>query len=40
MMNPGSFFSDERVEFASIDGVINDLLQIVSSRSTITSEEG
>ena len=39
MMNPGSFLNDERVEFASIDAVINDLLEIVSSRSTITSEE-
>jgi hypothetical protein len=38
-MNPGSFLYDERVEFASIDAVINDLLEIVSSRSTITSEE-
>ena len=39
VMNPDSFLNDERVEFASIDAVINDLLQIVSSRSTITSEE-
>ena len=39
VMNPGSFLNDERVGFASIDAVINDLLEIVSSRSTITSEE-
>ena len=39
VMNPGSFLNDERVEFASIDAVINDLLQIVWSRSTIPSEE-
>ena len=39
VMNPGSFLNSERVEFASIDAVINDLLEIVSSRSTITSEE-
>ena len=38
-MNPGSWLNDEMVEFASVDAVMNDLLQIVSSRSTITTEE-
>jgi len=40
-MNPGSCLSDEMVEFTSIDAVINDLLQIVSSssRSTINAGE-
>jgi len=38
-MNPGSCLNDEMVEFASIDPIINDLLQIVSSISTITAEE-
>ena len=38
-MNPGSWLNDEMVEFASVEAVMNDLLQIVSSRSTITDEE-
>ena len=40
-MNPGSCLNDEMVEFASIyiDVIMNDSLQIVSVRSTITAEE-
>ena len=40
-MNPGWCLNDEMVEFASIyiDVVMNDSLQIVSVRSTITAEE-
>ena len=38
-MNPGSCLKYEMVEFASIDAVMIDLLQIVSVRSTITAEE-
>ena len=38
-MNPGSYLKDDMVEFASIDAVLNDSLQIVSARSTITAEE-
>ena len=36
---PGSCLKDEMAEFASKDTVMNDLLHIVSSRSTITTEE-
>jgi hypothetical protein len=38
-MNPGSCMNEEMVEFVSIDAVMNDSLQIVSSRLTITVEE-
>jgi hypothetical protein len=38
-MNPGSCLNDEMVEFASLDAVMNDLLQIVSSMLTIMAEE-
>jgi hypothetical protein len=38
-INPGSFLNDEMAEFASKETVMNDLLHIVSSMSTITTEE-
>ena len=39
VINPGSCLCDEMAEFESKNTVMNDLLQIVSSRSTITTEE-
>jgi hypothetical protein len=39
VINPGSCFYDEMAVFESKNTVMNDLLQIVSSRSTITTEE-
>ena len=38
-MNQGSCLNDKMVELASIDAVMNDLLQIVSSRLTIMAKE-